>query len=54
MLEITDIPADYVTITSGLGKTVPKHLTLVPFVFNDQVEAVMAGMDKRKPQFDDV
>ena len=41
MLEITDIPADYVTITSGLGKTAPKHLTLVPFVFNDQVEAVM-------------
>ena len=41
ILEITDIPSEYITVTSGLGSMVPKHLTLVPFVFNDQVEAVM-------------
>jgi CheY-like chemotaxis protein/signal transduction histidine kinase len=41
ILEITDIPPEYISVTSGLGSMVPRHLSLVPFVFNDQVEAVM-------------
>ncbi|MBC8440409.1 MAG: response regulator [Deltaproteobacteria bacterium] len=41
MLTITDIPNDYISVTSGLGALVPANLSIVPFVFNDQVEAVM-------------
>ena len=41
ILDITDVPPDYITITSGLGSMVPKQLTIVPFVFNNRVEAVM-------------
>jgi len=41
ILDITDIPADYISITSGLGSISPRHLSLVPFVHNDEVEAVM-------------
>lgn len=41
IIEIFDVPDGYVTITSGLGAMAPKHLSIVPFVFNSQVEAVM-------------
>ena len=41
ILNIRDIPADYISITSGLGSMSPWHLNLVPFVYNDGVEAVM-------------
>jgi len=41
ILIVSDLPHDYISITSGLGNKVPEHLILVPFVFNNQVEAVM-------------
>ena len=41
ILTLTDIPADYLFVTSGLGKTAPRHLSIIPFVFDDKVEAVM-------------
>ncbi len=40
-LIVSDLPPDYLSITSGLGNKVPEHLIHVPFVFNNQVEAVM-------------
>ena len=40
-LIVSDLPHDYISITSGMGSTVPKHLIVVPFVFTSQVEAVM-------------
>ncbi|NDY73798.1 response regulator [Desulfobacter hydrogenophilus] len=41
MLTVSELPPDYISITSGMGNRVPKHLIIVPFVFNNQVEAVM-------------
>jgi len=41
VLDITDIPGSDLTVTSGLGSKVPRHLSIVPFVFNGRVEAVM-------------
>ena len=38
---VSEIPHDYISITSGLGDSVPEHLAIVPFVLNDRVEAVM-------------
>nr|WKN35496.1 GAF domain-containing protein [Tunicatimonas sp. TK19036] len=44
-LYVTDIPQDYVRITSGLGKATPTSLLIVPLKVNDVVEGVleMAG-----------
>ncbi|MBU1564727.1 MAG: response regulator [Proteobacteria bacterium] len=41
ILYLTDIPVEYFSITSGLGNLLPRHLSIVPFVLNNQVEAVM-------------
>ena len=41
ILTLTDIPADYLFVTSSLGRTAPRHLSIIPFVFDDKVEAVM-------------
>ena len=41
ILDIRDIPADYLSVNSGLGSISPLHLNIVPFVYNDEVEAVM-------------
>lgn len=40
-LYITDIPKDYVTITSGLGKALPRSILLIPMISNDEVFGVM-------------
>ncbi|MGV3508179.1 MAG: CHASE3 domain-containing protein, partial [Sphingobacteriaceae bacterium] len=36
-----DVPEDYITITSGLGKTAPKCILIQPFVFQDQLKGVV-------------
>ncbi len=56
ILTITDIPGDYISVTSGLGTLVPAQLSIVPFVCNDQVEAVMelgslSALTKLQQQF---
>ena len=38
---LTEIPADYVAITSGLGKATPRSLVIVPLLINDTVEGVI-------------
>lgn len=40
-LYITDVPPDYINITSGLGKALPKSILLVPMVSNDEVFGVI-------------
>ena len=41
MVYMTDIPQDYVKITSGLGGANPDVLVIVPLVFNEKVYGVM-------------
>ncbi len=38
---ITNIPSDYVAVTSGLGEAVPRNLIVVPLVDRDVVEGVI-------------
>ena len=38
---ITDVPADYVVVDSGLGTAPPRNLTLVPLVLGDTVKGVI-------------
>ena len=38
---LTEIPAEYISITSGLGKTTPRSLFVVPLLVDDQVEGVL-------------
>lgn len=40
-LYITDVPQDYVKITSGLGQALPKSILLVPMVSNGEVFGVI-------------
>lgn len=38
---LTDVPADYMLIQSGLGKTPPRNLLAVPFLYEDRVVGVL-------------
>jgi PAS domain S-box-containing protein len=41
MLFITDIPEDYITITSGLGEATPRNIVVVPLLFNGDFYGVI-------------
>jgi signal transduction histidine kinase/HAMP domain-containing protein/ActR/RegA family two-component response regulator len=48
---VTDVPADYVKISSGLGEAAPGNLIVLPIVFEDQVLGVIeAGSFSRFTQ----
>jgi signal transduction histidine kinase/HAMP domain-containing protein len=48
---VTDLPADYVKISSGLGDAAPVNLVILPIVFEDQVLGVIeAGSFSRFTQ----
>ncbi|QOV43978.1 HAMP domain-containing protein [Streptomyces chromofuscus] len=40
-ISVDELPPDYVTISSGLGRTVPTALLLLPILFEDQVLGVI-------------
>ncbi len=40
-VHLKEVPDNYITITSGLGKANPNHLLIVPFQVNDVVEALI-------------
>ncbi len=40
-ITVDDVPADYVTISSGLGQASPANLLVLPIVFEDQVLGVI-------------
>lgn len=41
LIHLTEIPENYVTITSGLGESTPRAILVVPLIFNDQVQGVI-------------
>jgi len=38
---LTDVPADYVTVSSGLGESRPMNIVVLPILFEGEVKAVM-------------
>ena len=48
---LTNVPADYIQITSGLGEATPLNIIVLPVVFEGQVKAVMelATFDRFNP-----
>ncbi len=38
---ITDIPKNYITITSGLGEEIPNSLAIVPLIFNNNIHGIV-------------
>lgn len=41
LLNIKNVPDDYITVVSGLGEGTPKHLLLVPIFFNNNVTGLL-------------
>lgn len=48
MICLTDIPSDYVKITSGLGEASPNNLIIVPLINDDSVHGVIEIASFRK------
>ncbi len=48
---LTEVPSDYIKITSGLGEAKPLNIIVLPIVFEGQVKAVMelASFDRFSP-----
>ncbi len=41
LLNLSDVPENYITILSGLGNSSPKHLLFLPLVHNNQTIAII-------------
>jgi len=41
MILITEVPADYISIHSGLGEAVPQNILIVPFLYEGEVRGVI-------------
>ena len=41
MIELTQVPADYLPVVSGVGAGEPRHLLVVPLLYRNQVEGVL-------------
>lgn len=41
IISVSDIPDDYVEISSGLGSSHPKNIIAIPFLFNDKLKGVI-------------
>lgn len=53
---LTEVPKDYVTITSGLGESTPRSILVVPLIFNEQVQGIVElasfnGLEKYELDF---
>ncbi|HEY9155704.1 MAG TPA: response regulator, partial [Opitutaceae bacterium] len=48
---LTNVPGDYIQISSGLGEATPRNLIVIPVVFEGQVKAVieLASFDEFSP-----
>src|SRR4029077_1411676 len=40
-IRLTNVPSDYIHISSGLGEAPPLNIIVMPVVFEDQVKAVI-------------
>ena len=38
---MTDVPSDYINITSGLGYSTPRCVLIIPLIFNDKTQGVI-------------
>ena len=38
---LTEVPEDYITITSGLGESLPRNIFIVPIMAEDRVEGIV-------------
>ena len=56
IIELTDIPDDYLEIESGLGKTRAAHIIIVPLIYEDELKGVIEfaylhAMNEQQRQF---
>jgi methyl-accepting chemotaxis protein len=41
MIQLNQVPEDYIQINSGLGSTAPTHILIIPLIFNEKVYGVL-------------